>query len=289
MKCKLAPSILVFILLGVIAVTGTRPAAADDPAPSQVAPASTFVGKHYEGVVSTIDGAAQTGAITTRFGMRNLAFKLAGDGKIWKTQPMPARNLTVGAKVMVIGKEDDKTGSEVTPYVIDVLPDLPPLDNRQTPRAAGKGAILLGTLTSIGDDYTLADRSGRSITLKVRGNRMLVGQTLPATFTDIDEGRNIKLDGAYDGTIFVASRIVIQGGLGRREGGKGGKKTAITEKLPSLAAAGETAMAMAPVLAPTTTPTAPTPPGASPSTKPTPAPAPVTKFTDGDFGIYDLF
>jgi hypothetical protein len=240
-------------------------------------PAATFVGTHYEGVVSESDDTDQTGAITTRFGLKTLPFKVTTDTKIWKTVPLGMRNLAVGQKVMAIGKEVGRFGTEFDVYVIDVIPDLPPANSAQSPKSKGINAVVLGTIATVGDDLTLTDRAGATITLHVKGNKVLVGQTLPGQFRDIDEGRTVKLDGKYDNGTFIASRVVIQPGQGRKGGAKPGAK------LPPLAVTGETALATTP-MSPSTSSPSPTATPAPPANKPA-----QPKFNDGDFGIYDLF
>ncbi len=254
----------------------------DLPARADISPATTFVGTHYEGQVTSLDADSQSGTILTRFGQKLLQFKITPDTKIWQTQPMAARNLRNGSTVMVMGKEDNKTGTHVTPYVVNVLPELPPASTDPNPMYKGQARILFGTLTLAGDDYTLVDRAGKTITLAGKANKMLVGQTVPGTMNDVDEGSPIKLDGKIDNGTFNVSRLVIAPGFKR---GGFGKKNKGNVNGADLAAVGERALMMAPAASDGAQ--APLPPTASPAAPA--APKPSSKFNDGDFGIYDLF
>ena len=223
---KLSLLCIVVTLAGLLA----RPASllADTPGA-----AVTFVGQHYEGLIAQLDSPSQTGTVTTRFGDRSLPFKVNDDTRIWKTQRLSVRSLAVGQLVMVIG-QTTKTDNLIQPFLIDILPALPP-ENANRPGFEGKrkkgifGAIESINADAIDGSMTVTDRDGRTVTVALRGYRPLVGQTVLGDFRDLATGAPIKIDGKIDSNTMVATRIVLQvslhggknNGGGRRDGNPG--------------------------------------------------------------------
>lgn len=200
-----------YVLLSVGVILAVAPLTTGaDQGGSQV----TFVGQHYEGVISQVDTSAQSGTITTRFGGRTLAFRVGSGTRIWKTQRLSASRLQVGARVLVIG-QTTKSDDLIQPYLIDMLPALPP-DNTNHLGLSGKRKLaIFGTITAMNDDpihggMTVMDRSGKALTVALRGYRPLIGQTILGGFGDLTQGASIKIDGKMDAGAMSADRIVLQ-------------------------------------------------------------------------------
>ncbi|MDR3711103.1 MAG: DUF5666 domain-containing protein [Capsulimonadaceae bacterium] len=209
-------------LLALVVLTALMAIPSLSAAPDSV----TFVGEHYEGVVTQVDATAGSGLLTTRFAERSLAFKITPDTRIWKTVRLGANSLQPGQQVIIVGR---KLAQEdvLSPFLIDILPGLPQPGHGPGVRGA-RDVVVFGTIASTGDNLLVTDRTGKPVTVEVRGSRTLVGQTVPGDASDLVNGVSVKIDGKVENNVLTAIRIVLNVSLRRGPDGLRGKPPVAT-------------------------------------------------------------
>lgn len=185
-----------------LAATAARAqdAAAPVPTARPATPPAPHVGNHYQGQVASIDAAAKTFTITTRFAETPLTVKASDATKVTAMKRSGLDTLKVGDRVIAVGEMSADLTSVTARGVMLLAPDAP-----EATKQPKKGAI--GTVATT-SPLTIKTEDGKTISVTTDARTMVMASQ-DAAFSDIAVGSNVNVKGKMDGDTFSANSIAI--------------------------------------------------------------------------------